>query len=51
MFNERRVTLKSRAQVEKMAVAGSLVADVLDRMAAESGRAWPPSSSTASPRS
>jgi methionyl aminopeptidase len=35
MFNERRVTLKSRAQVEKMAVAGALVADVLDRMAAE----------------
>ena len=35
MFNERRVTLKSRAQVEKMAVAGALVADVLDRMASE----------------
>jgi methionyl aminopeptidase len=29
---ERRVTLKSRAQVERMAVAGRLVADVLDRM-------------------
>jgi methionyl aminopeptidase len=35
MFNERRVTLKSRAQVEKMAVAGALVADVLDRMTTE----------------
>jgi len=35
MFNERRVTLKSRAQVEKMAVAGALVADVLDRMVSE----------------
>jgi len=35
MFNERRVTLKSRAQVEKMAVAGALVANVLDRMASE----------------
>jgi methionyl aminopeptidase len=29
---ERRVTLKSRHQIEKMAVAGRLVADVLDRM-------------------
>lgn len=35
MFNERRVTLKSRTQVEKMAVAGQLVATVLDRMATE----------------
>ena len=32
---ERRVTLKSAAQIERMAVAGRLVADVLDRMAAE----------------
>jgi methionyl aminopeptidase len=32
---ERRVTIKSAAQVAKMAVAGRLVADVLDRMAAE----------------
>jgi methionyl aminopeptidase len=34
-FAERRVTLKSGAQIEKMAVAGRLVAAVLDRMAAE----------------
>jgi methionyl aminopeptidase len=32
---ERRVTLKSRAQIERMAVAGRLVADVLDRLEAE----------------
>ncbi len=32
---ERRVTLKSAAQVEKMAVAGRLVADVLDRLESE----------------
>ena len=32
---ERRVTLKSRAQIERMAVAGRLVADVLDRLAEE----------------
>jgi methionyl aminopeptidase len=31
-FRERRVTLKSAAQVERMAVAGRLVADVLDRV-------------------
>jgi methionyl aminopeptidase len=35
VFNERRVTLKSRSQIEKMAVAGALVASVLDRMARE----------------
>jgi len=35
MAAERRVTLKSEAQIERMAVAGRLVADVLDRMAAE----------------
>jgi methionyl aminopeptidase len=35
MFAERRVTLKSRAQIEKMAVAGQLVAAVLDRMTDE----------------
>jgi methionyl aminopeptidase len=35
VFNERRVTLKSGAQVEKMAVAGALVAAVLDRMEQE----------------
>jgi methionyl aminopeptidase len=29
---ERRVTLKSRAQIERMAVAGRLVSDVLDRL-------------------
>ena len=34
---ERRVTLKSRNQIEKMAVAGRLVADVLDRMGEEIG--------------
>jgi methionyl aminopeptidase len=32
---ERRVTLKSRAQVERMAAAGRLVADVLDRLGDE----------------
>jgi methionyl aminopeptidase len=32
---DRRVTLKSAAQIEKMAVAGRLVADVLDRVGAE----------------
>ena len=32
---ERRVTLKSRAQIERMAVAGRLVADVLDRVGEE----------------
>jgi len=32
---ERRVTLKSGAQIEKMAVAGRLVADVLDWLEAE----------------
>ena len=32
MFGDRRVTLKSAAQIEKMAVAGRLVADVLDRL-------------------
>jgi methionyl aminopeptidase len=32
---ERRVTLKSQAQVEKMAVAGRLVASVLDRLESE----------------
>jgi methionyl aminopeptidase len=34
-MDERRVTLKSSAQIEKMAVAGRLVADVLDRVGAE----------------
>ncbi len=34
-FPERRVTLKSRAQIEKMAQAGRLVADLLDRLGAE----------------
>ncbi len=34
-FAERRVTLKSRAQVEKMALAGRLVADLLDRLGAD----------------
>jgi len=33
-FRERRVTLKSVAQVEKMAIAGRLVADVLDQVGA-----------------
>ncbi len=32
---ERRVTLKSAAQIERMAVAGRLVAEVLDRVGAE----------------
>ncbi len=32
---ERRVTLKSRSQIERMAVAGRLVADVLDRLGQE----------------
>lgn len=32
MSGERRVTLKSAAQIERMAVAGRLVADVLDRL-------------------
>ncbi len=32
---ERRVTLKSSAQIEKMAIAGRLVADVLDRLESE----------------
>jgi methionyl aminopeptidase len=32
---ERRVTLKSAAQIERMAVAGRLVADVLDRLGSE----------------
>jgi methionyl aminopeptidase len=32
---ERRVTLKSRAQIERMAVAGRLVSDVLDRLGEE----------------
>jgi methionyl aminopeptidase len=32
---ERHVTIKSAAQVERMAVAGRLVADVLDRLATE----------------
>jgi methionyl aminopeptidase len=35
LLAERRVTLKSQAQIEKMAVAGRLVADVLDRLASE----------------
>jgi methionyl aminopeptidase len=35
MSADRRVTLKSRVQIEKMAVAGALVSDVLDRMGAE----------------
>jgi methionyl aminopeptidase len=35
MTPDRRVTLKSRAQIDKMAVAGALVARVLERMAAE----------------
>jgi methionyl aminopeptidase len=37
MLGERRVTLKSRAQIERMAAAGRLVADVLDRLEAEVG--------------
>jgi methionyl aminopeptidase len=35
MNAERRVTLKSRAQIERMAAAGQLVADVLDRVGRE----------------
>jgi methionyl aminopeptidase len=35
MSPDRRVTLKSSAQIEKMAVAGALVASVLDRLATE----------------
>jgi methionyl aminopeptidase len=35
LLAERRVTLKSAAQIEKMAVAGRLVADVLDRLGSE----------------
>jgi len=35
MASDRRVTLKSHAQIEKMAVAGRLVADVLDTLGRE----------------
>ncbi len=35
MTAERRVTLKSSAQIERMALAGRLVADVLDRLGTE----------------
>jgi methionyl aminopeptidase len=35
MSPDRRITLKSRAQIEKMAVAGAVVADVLDRVGRE----------------
>ena len=35
LLAERRVTLKSPAQIEKMAIAGALVADVLDRVESE----------------
>lgn len=35
MAPDRRVTLKSSAQIDKMAIAGALVAAVLDRLAAE----------------
>ena len=35
LLAERRVTLKSAAQIEKMAVAGRLVAEVLDRLESE----------------
>ena len=35
MPGDRRVTLKSTAQIEKMAVAGRLVSDVLDTMGSE----------------
>ena len=35
LLAERRVTLKSAAQIERMAVAGRLVADVLDRLESE----------------
>ena len=34
VFTEHRVTLKSAAQIERMAAAGRLVADVLDRLEA-----------------
>jgi len=34
VFAEHRVTLKSAAQIERMALAGRLVADILDRLAA-----------------
>jgi methionyl aminopeptidase len=34
-FTGRQVTLKSTSQIERMAVAGRLVADVLDRLGAE----------------
>ena len=35
VFSDRRVTLKSAAQIERMAYAGRLVADVLDRLGSE----------------
>jgi methionyl aminopeptidase len=35
MAPDRRVTLKSSAQIDKMAIAGALVASVLDHLAAE----------------
>ena len=35
MPGDRRVTLKSLGQIEKMAVAGRLVSDVLDMLGAE----------------
>ncbi|MEO6349411.1 MAG: type I methionyl aminopeptidase [Candidatus Limnocylindrales bacterium] len=35
VFTDRRVTIKSVAQIEKMAVAGRLVGDVLDALEAE----------------
>jgi methionyl aminopeptidase len=35
MTGDRRVTLKSQGQIEKMAVAGRLVSDVLDRLGEE----------------
>src|SRR5687767_817978 len=35
MAPDRRVTLKSSAQIDKMAIAGALVASVLDRVATE----------------
>ncbi len=35
LLAERRVTLKSAAQIQKMAVAGRLVGDVLDRLQSE----------------
>ena len=34
VFHDRRVTLKSANQIERMARAGSLVADVLDAVGA-----------------